>query len=51
MASLFVVVDSSGIQVGITLVADHLVAVVLLGELAKGVLDDATPTDEAPSVV
>lgn len=51
MASLLVVVDSSGIQVGITLVADHLVAVVLLGELTKGVLDDAAPIDEAPSAV
>ena len=35
-------VDSAGVQAGITLAADHLVTVVLLGELAEGGLNDAT---------
>lgn len=32
-----------GMQAGVTLAADHLVSVLLLGELAEGGLDDATP--------
>lgn len=42
MAALLVAVDSTGVQVGITLAADHLVAVVLLGKLAEGGIDDAS---------
>lgn len=34
--------SAQGTQVGVTLVTDRLVAVVLLGELAEGGLDDAT---------
>ena len=43
MATLLAAVDSVGVQAGITLAADHLVTVVLLGELAEGGLDEATP--------
>lgn len=44
MATLLLpAVDSTGMQAGITLAADHLVAVVLLGKLAEGGLNDAAP--------
>ena len=43
MAVLLAAVDSVGVQVGVTLVADHLVTVVLLGKLVEGGPDDATP--------
>ena len=39
---LLVAVDSTGVQVSITPAADHFVAVVLLGKLAEGRLDDTT---------
>ena len=42
LASLLAAVDSTGVQVSITLAADHLVAVVFLSELAEGRLSDAT---------
>ena len=35
-AHLLAAVGSVGVQAGLTLAADHLVAVVLLGELAEG---------------
>ena len=35
-AHLLAAVGSAGVQAGLTLAADHLVAVVLLGELAEG---------------
>lgn len=43
MATLLATIDSTGMQVRVTLVAGHLVAVLLLGELAEGRLDDAAP--------
>lgn len=39
---LLVAIDSTGVQVSITPAADHFVAVVLLGKLAEGRLDDTT---------
>ena len=41
LASLLAAVDSTGVQVSVTLAADHLVAVVFLSELAEGRLSDA----------
>ena len=41
-ALLLAAVDSTGVQAGVTLAADHLVAVVFLSELAEGRLNDAT---------
>lgn len=45
LAALLVAVDStvdSGVQAGTALVADHVVAVVFLGELAEGRFSNAT---------
>ena len=42
LATLLVAVDSTGVQVSITLATDHFVTVVLLGKLAEGRLDDTT---------
>ena len=41
-----VAVDSMGLQLSITLLADHLVAVVFLGGLVEGRLGDAIPQGE-----
>ena len=41
VAALLAAVDSTGVQAGVTLAADHLVAVVFLSELAEGRLNDA----------
>ena len=47
VAALPGAVDSTGVQVGVTFGADHLVAVVLLGALAEGGLHDGClPTEE-----
>lgn len=43
MAPLLVAVDNTGMQAGLTLSTDCLVTAVLLGELAEGGLNDATP--------
>ena len=43
VALLFVAVDSTGVQAGVTLVAGYLVTVVFVGKLAEGGLPDATP--------
>lgn len=40
---LLVAVDSTWMQVGVTLVTDHLITVVLLGKLVEGGFDDTTP--------
>lgn len=40
---LLMAVDSTWMQVGVTLVTDHLITVVLLGKLVEGGLLDATP--------
>lgn len=42
VATLLAAVDSLGMQAGLTLAANRLVADVLLGELAEGRLDDVT---------
>lgn len=40
-ALLLAAVDGAGVQAGVALAADHLVAVVLLGQLAQGGFDDS----------
>ena len=41
VVALLATVDSTGVQAGVTLGADHLVAVVFLSELTEGRLNDA----------
>lgn len=41
MATHLAAVDSTGMQVSVTLGADHLVAIALLSKLAEGGLNDA----------